>query len=683
MVTYLWTPRPRHCTRITKDRAQYRTGMYHKGFKVADEAKRKKAIRHLVTDYAHILPKLHCPWDDTPKNDVNPALLYHGLRSTSVTQRLNPPVPTHSAHPDLRDAPNEWHGRQAQDVTEMYTFMSRGRKPPSREYYHGREATDISDHLRIIPPIAPEGEAQEFYGRPKSDVTDYNIFPPRIEETFSRSDAARPLGKCPTGAMVDYVPLVRDKNGKLLRPQPVSPPKSPSRRHDPNPEPMKPGGGGILAQVVAGHSRSEAKRPLGQCPPGVMANYVELQRDADGKVIVPQTSKILDDPPGWRPDGRKARPRMDENEERIMRYSNDRLHPLGKVPEGVMADYQQVDRPPHKHTTDGLWSPPTEWPKEKGGMAKWSPGPMSQSQSACNAAETLQGASSLLSGLRSAKVCRHRSARDLSPGAAAAQGLACAPGAANVKWPNDGELERGPCGKIKSPCSQRSKSPLSSSANASPTCHGSAKACDPIKHDPRVAKPSSICGGCPKSGDGARPDTACVRPVYIESSPQQGSPSGGKKPPSCASSGRPGSGGSGAGSAKGSCASGGSAGSKASQSANQRKAKKNRVISPLTSPEHYQFPYFGHSKTYVTDPAISPNLTPPGRRSMRLPGQENMPFAGVASGHGKGPKSKCGMVRPPNINPHLHDGKTSWFGRTRTFVTDPAVSPNLTPPNRG
>ncbi|KAL2641299.1 hypothetical protein R1flu_008886 [Riccia fluitans] len=661
MVTYLWTPKNRHCTRVTKDKAQYKTGMYHRNFKLADGKKTKRTIKHLMTDYAHILPKLHCPWDDKPKNEVNPGLVFHGLKASDVTLRLRPPPPSHTAHPDLKDAPGEWHGRQHGDVTEIYTYMCRGQRPPSRDYWFGREATDISDHLRIIPPIAPEGEAQEFHGRPKSDVTNFNLFPEMIPETDSRTEATHPLGKCPPGPMADYVPLVRDKDGKLLRPQSLRP-KSASKRHDPkNQEPLKPGCGGILSKIVAGTSRSEAKRPVG--PAGVMADYFPLPRDEQGKLI-PQPRRIFPAKQDW--ISKDTSP-QEPVTERIVRYSNEKLHPLGKVPDGVMADYREVQRPPHKHTTDGLYSPPTNWPEEKKKVGsgqispskhcKWSPGPMSHSEAACNTAATLQDARhklqsdpDLRQSRRDAKVCPVHDGRVPEPNAA------------NVKWPDDGDLKQAPCksrspGTSPIPVSERQKVPLSRSANASLQCSGSRRSCDPIKHDPRMARPSSICGSSPRSVEGVRSDPRCECPkekkavIYSDWTAV-------RKTPSYAPSD--------GGSPKGSCASGGS-------KKNVIRAKKNKIISPIMTPEHFQAPYFGHTKTYVTDPALSPNLTPPGRRSTRLPGQEKILFR----------KPPCGLIPKPNINPHLPDGKTSWFGRTRSYVTDPAVSPNLTPPNRG
>ncbi|KAL3681010.1 hypothetical protein R1sor_023966 [Riccia sorocarpa] len=649
MVTYLWTPKRRHCTRITKDKDQYKTGMYHRNFRTADGKIAKRTIKHLMTDYSHILPKLHCPWDDKSKSENSPGLVFHGLKQSDVTLRLRPPPPSHAANPDLKDAPGEWHGRQAQDVTEIYTYMCRGQHPPSRDYWYGREATDISDHLRIIPPIAPEGEAREFHGRPKSDVTDYNIFPEMVPETDSRTEAAHPLGKAPPGPMADYVALVRDKDGKLLHPQPPSPPKSPSKRHDPkNQEPLKPGGGGILSQIVEGTSRSEGKRPLGQVPPGVMVDYLPLKRDEHGKLI-PQPRRIFPAKQDWRSKDMSPR---DPVAERIDRYSYEKLHPLGKVPGGVMVDYKEVHRPPHKHTTDGLYSPPTTWPEETNKLGsgnkspckngKWSPGPVSQSEAASKTAATLQDARQKLqfdSGVqhsrRDAKVCPVH------------DGTMHEPNAANVKWPDDGDNKQTPCKsrslvKLPTPVSERQKVPLSRSANANLQCYGSKKDCDPIKHDPRMAKPSSVCASSPRSVESVQADPRCECPKE-KRAVEYSDWTAVKKSPSYAPSR-----GSDVGSPKGSGTSGG--GKK-----NVIRAKKNKIISPVMTPEHFQAPYFGHTKTYVTDPGLSPNLTPP----------------------------VCGLIPKPNINPHIPDGKASWFGRTKSYVTDPAVSPNLTPPNRG
>lgn len=55
-------------------------------------------------------------------------------------------------------------------------------------------------------------------------------------------------------------------------------------------------------------------------------------------------------------------------------------------------------------------------------------------------------------------------------------------------------------------------------------------------------------------------------------------------------------------------------------------ATKRKAMSPTLSPKvvagqvldpHHDVPWHGRSKCYVTDPSVSPNLTPPGRPSHR------------------------------------------------------------------
>ncbi|KAL2641486.1 hypothetical protein R1flu_009073 [Riccia fluitans] len=75
--------------------------------------------------------------------------------------------------------------------------------------------------------------------------------------------------------------------------------------------------------------------------------------------------------------------------------------------------------------------------------------------------------------------------------------------AVNVKWPRNPETEEHES-LCKVPVCKRSNRPLSRSANASTRCYGSARNCDPIKHDPRIARPSSVCGSCEKTATGSR-----------------------------------------------------------------------------------------------------------------------------------------------------------------------------------
>lgn len=700
--------------------------------------------RHLITDYSHRMPKLHCPWDDDSKkkrNEISPGLLYHGLHSTDVTERLKIKPPLHFSNPALADKPDEYHGRQAADVTEMYTFASRGKRPPSRDHYYGREATDISEFLRIIPPVAKEGdESQEFFGRPKSDVTDFNLFPLRTIDTNSRTEAARPLGRCPPGPMCDYVPLVRDKHGLLIRPQPQRPP-SPvcesgthelpvptilvKRQHQPGSEQQfVPGAGGILAQIVPGVSRSEAKRPVGRGIPGVMANYVQLVRDEAGKVLNVPGPRHWDSPRQRSPRGTDAAA-GDEGEiceHRRMKaeevpYANrdEKKRPLGKVPVGVMHDYvPNPSRGKHKHTTLGYWAVPMAYPPSppysgdhgKPGPAsggKLSPGPMNQREASQKAADTLKGAKKKLrrDRRRNHNCEMHEPECPFAAEQSHVGSCISHPAVSSyVKWPKDGDLELGPCKKHGgrtgifsvrgSPCS--SAAPAASGAaspcgsalgsggggGAAGSCRDGASTSDSRPRSPRggLSRTDSLANQSP-----LRPDTACPRvacqcirvankgtgaPAYsYAESISRLDPKYPKKKP---------------GSAGSAVTSSSKPPSSAKRSSKSRKPPKKSMafVTEESSPQHFRVPYFGLAQTYVTNPAVSPNLTPPIRRArdpLSQPGQENMPSRNILDG-GE-PTRSCSQA---DVCKHHQDGKTAWFGRSKTYVTDPAVSPNLTPP---
>lgn len=139
--------------------------------------------------------------------------------------------------------------------------------------------------------------------------------------------------------------------------------------------------------------------------------------------------------------------------------------------------------------------------------------------------------------------------------------------------------------------------------------------------------------------------------------------------------------------------------------------------------------YWGRPKSYVTDPSVSPNLTPPGRpfdgvgtkdamswpaksredqiplgkavtklqgilnalaRSQRKDPPEKPPHKGAS---GKPPPKKrnspgqpvgkCGKpFPPPDLKILVPEFDATYFGRTKSYITDYAVSPNLTPPGR-
>ncbi|CAM6097298.1 unnamed protein product [Calypogeia fissa] len=765
--------------------------------------KYKGKRRHLITDYSHIMPKLHCPWDEDAakkRNEISPGLLYHGLHSTDVTERLQVKPPKHCAHPSIANQPEEYHGRVASNVTEMYTFASRGKRPPSRDQYFGREATDISEFLRIIPPVAKEGdESTEFFGRPKSDVTIYTLFPLRTIDTNSRTEAARPLGRCPPGPMCDYVPLIRDEKGKLMRPQPNRPP-SPLctsgthelpvsttlvQRHQPESEQQfVPGAGGILAQIVPGFSRSEAKKPVGRGVPGVMADYVQLVRDETGKMINTPGPRHWLSPRDRSPNGgvqgvgiggdgyggyggdggdggsggdgdgprdpdeplcgdvnhdtchpKKWKTESDTNE---VKYANrdERKRPLGKVPVGVMHDFvPNPTKGKHKHTTDGYWALPAAYPQSppysvdpdsKGDTHRGllSPGPMNAIEASKNAANTLKYVNKKLKkDRRRNQVCEMHEPRCPF---AAEQGhvgscITHPTVSSYVKWPKDGDLELGPCKKHGgrtgifsvrgSPCSSAiAAASAANSGAASPCCsHGGGGNSNPNANTCTADSARGSCNGSiadgsvrsesrprtsPRVGRGhggghsrteslanqtpLKLDTACPRaacqcirvankgagpPVdgYAESISRLDPKYRKKKPGSAGSmvstSSKPPM----------------SAANSKGKSKKPPKKKSMAFVTEETSPQHFRVPYFGLAQTDVTNPAVSPNFTPPLRRQaaarnanlLSSQQQENLPTR------------SCSQA---DVCKHHQDGTTAWFGRAKTFVTDPAVSPNLTPP---
>lgn len=139
--------------------------------------------------------------------------------------------------------------------------------------------------------------------------------------------------------------------------------------------------------------------------------------------------------------------------------------------------------------------------------------------------------------------------------------------------------------------------------------------------------------------------------------------------------------------------------------------------------------FWGRPKSYVTDPSVSPNLTPPGRpfdgagtrdamtwskksqddqiplgravtklqgilnalaRSQR---KDPPPKAPCRCAPGKAPLNKQNSpgqpvgksgkeFPPPDLKILVPEFDPTYFGRTKSYITDYAVSPNLTPPGR-
>lgn len=59
-----------------------------------------------------------------------------------------------------------------------------------------------------------------------------------------------------------------------------------------------------------------------------------------------------------------------------------------------------------------------------------------------------------------------------------------------------------------------------------------------------------------------------------------------------------------------------------------------KLVSGEVGDPHHDVPWHGRAKCYITDPSVSPNLTPPGRQSFRTPQQKAESIAKrLAQGH--------------------------------------------------
>lgn len=147
---------------------------------------------------------------------------YFGKQSTDITRRYGKQIPSHSYHPELKNAPSPYHVIPYHDMSDKFRHKLMWTKPskPKEDYYHGRVVTEISSPTKF-PELATETPLMPW---PESSRTIGDL-------RFSRYEYLHPLGKTRPGPMDDFVPVLRDKRtGEVIGTPSPPPSRKESRR---------------------------------------------------------------------------------------------------------------------------------------------------------------------------------------------------------------------------------------------------------------------------------------------------------------------------------------------------------------------------------------------------------------------------------------------------------------------